>query len=175
MYIRAVNSTSKPFYGYDAGLTHRWWTYLNGSDDTWRLSNSGSDLLTVKGGGNLGVGTTDPLARLDVRGSIRLGASGEFFAPGSSDNSRIITGRVSGNGIALVGTGYTSQRIQAGYYRITYSTPFPSLPIATVTPLGGTRLVHVLGISTTVCDVITQNTSGAASDIDIMFTIVGPR
>lgn len=175
MYIRAVNATSKPFYGYDAGRQHRWWTYLSGADNSWRLSTSGTDVLTVASGGNLGVGTTEPLAKLDVRGNIRAGTGGELFVPGSSDNSRIIAGRVSSNGNPFLGTGYTSQRLQTGYYRITYTTPFPGTPIATVTPVGAARIVYVLGINATVCDVITQNTSGAASDIDIMFTIVGPR
>lgn len=174
MYVRATNQTSRPFYGFDAGGSLRWWMYLNGSDNTMRLAN-GPDLLAVNATGSVGLGTNIPLDRLDVRGNIRFGTSGDQLAVGAPSPVRMIAGRLASNGTALSGAGYTSTRIQVGYYRITFNQAFPVAPVVTATPVGGARLVYLLGVSTNIVDIITQNTAGTASDIDLCFTVVGQR
>jgi hypothetical protein len=39
--------------------------------------------------GNAGIGTSDPGAKLDVRGDIRLGATGQHLVPGGDQNLQI--------------------------------------------------------------------------------------
>ena len=50
-----------------APSTDQWVTYLNGSDLCFYDT---SDRLTLQHGGNVGIGTTSPLATLDVRGLV---------------------------------------------------------------------------------------------------------
>lgn len=64
MYIRTDGSTAKPFYGYRAGA-HGAWSYLDGLNGDWRVHNNG-DALTIENDGQVGIGTTDPSAQLEI-------------------------------------------------------------------------------------------------------------
>ncbi len=66
------------------------------------------------GNNNVGIGTTTPTAKLDVRGSIRLGSNGELLAASGVENLRMLRGTIDGNGSTTVGTGFTSQRLSEG-------------------------------------------------------------
>ena len=98
----------------------------------------GSDQLVV-GDNRIGIGTSAPNAKLDVRGDVRLGATGQLFAPGGDENLRIIRGTVRNSGGVLTvesGSGFTisglvSNGISSGF-NVTFTTPFPSKPTITV-------------------------------------------
>lgn len=94
---------------------------------------NGDNVVLVGNGGNVGVGTNAPAAKLDVRGNIRLGNVGQFFAPAGEQNLRILAGVISLDGSISQGSGFTCQRLAAGRYRITYNTPFPDRPVVTAT------------------------------------------
>jgi len=63
----------------------------------------GTELMRIRGNGNVGIGTNNPSQRLDVRGNIRLG-----------DDGGTVTG--AGSAVELVGPGSNSDPL--GFYRI---------------------------------------------------------
>jgi len=85
--------------------------------------------------GNIGVGTSAPSAKLDVRGNIKLGSSGELFAAGADENLRIIRGSISGDGNILSGSGFQVSNPGRGHYVITFAAPFAGSPTVTATSL----------------------------------------
>jgi hypothetical protein len=90
--------------------------------------------LSVKENGNVGLGTNSPQARLDVRGNVKLGSSGQYFAPGGEENLRIIRGVIRSDGAIIAGSGFQASRTGFGEYLITFNTPFAEVPAVTVTP-----------------------------------------
>ena len=98
MYVSTEGETAWPFYGYSAGGVNAAWTYLNGSDQSWRLYNGGVR-LTVGNDGNVGIGTTVPGARLTVAGLIESTSGGIKFPDGSIQTS---AGGGAGGGSDLV-------------------------------------------------------------------------
>lgn len=110
----------------------RWiWYSAEGIARLW----SGSAKLSVTAQGNLGVGTTAPTERLDVRGDIKLGSMGNFFGVGCLDNLRMIAGRVSSSGNIEFGSGFSVTHTTGDdrYYVIKYDNVFFSLPIVVAT------------------------------------------
>lgn len=108
----------------------RWVWYATG-----RIARlwSGNDKLYVDAAGNLGLATSSPAERLDVRGNIKLGAGGDFFGLGCLDNLRVIAGRVSTSGTVQSGSGFTVQRTALGRYRVDYSSAFTGVPVVVAT------------------------------------------
>jgi hypothetical protein len=131
--------------------------------------------------GNLGIGTIAPLARLDVRGNIRLGLAGELHAAGGVENLRMIRGAIDGNGSIDLGQGFTSQRIGEGLYRITFNTPFTSTPCVTlsaVQPFNQNPRFATFVQSTSngaMFDVFILFGNADPTDSDFHFIAVGPR
>jgi hypothetical protein len=117
--------------------------WLN-SERSWVFRQEGTGpttalkLESVGGGGNksfifdtdglVGIGATSPLAKLDVRGDIRLGPSGQFQTAGGAKNLRIIRGVVDpgrcGDPVFSLGRGYTVEELSCGELRIVFDTPF---------------------------------------------------
>lgn len=56
MYVETQSGTGLPFYGYATNNVARAWTYVNGSDGTWRL-NVGGDRMFVSNTGKVGIAT----------------------------------------------------------------------------------------------------------------------
>lgn len=116
----------------------------NGSAATLFLQAEGGDLhihswqptgeqVMIKDNGRIGIGTTSPLEKLHVFGNIRLGSSGNLYAPGCLQNLRMIAGDVNANGTIRSGSGFTATRISEGNYRITFNDAFASTPIVLAT------------------------------------------
>src|SRR5262249_25424851 len=111
--------------------------------------NSGTTgaLMTLQDNGNVGIGTTSPQAKLDVRGDVKLGTNGQLFAPGSEENLRIIRGEVDKDGNIFLGSGFTAERLGIGEYRVSFNTPFSGIPTVTaalVSTLNGSISVRPL-------------------------------
>ena len=109
----------------------RWvWYSAAGAARLW----SGNDKLTINPSGNLGIGTSNPAERLDVRGNIKLGTNGNYFGVGCLDNVRMVAGRISSGGATLSGSGFFLQPTGVGgIYRIRFTIPFGSFPIVVAT------------------------------------------
>jgi subtilisin-like proprotein convertase family protein len=126
--------------------------------------------------GFVGIGTTNPVQPLDVRGSIALGASGELRATSAAEDLRIIRGGVTAVGGVGTGTGFSVVRNSTGVYTVTYATPFTSQPIVTVTPLNSAPVyvfVSLMDNNTLVINV--RNTFNVATDSAVTFIAIGPR
>jgi hypothetical protein len=98
------------------------------------IGGGGNKNLIIQTDGLVGVGTTSPLAKLDVRGDIRLGPSGQYIAPGAEETLRIIRGKVNSNGSVLEGSGFSAVRTAEGEYTITFTTPFAGTPTMVASP-----------------------------------------
>jgi hypothetical protein len=138
--------------------------------------------LLAQGNGNpsLGIGVQAPTEKLDVRGNIKLGASGEYYAPGGQENLRIIRGKVSSTGAVLLGSGFTASRSATGVYSITFSPSYPAssnYPIVTATAesSGAAHFAMINFPSYIACTIRVVNGSGTAVDSDFYFIAVGPR
>lgn len=142
-------------------------------------SASPRDLSLQEPGGNVGIGTSTPSAKLDVRGDIRLGSSGQYQATAGSEALRLLRGEVDGNGTRLVGTGFTAQRSGEGVYDLTFVPAFSGPP---------TIIPHVIQASTDPRSIqVVSVTAGSArlvtefihnflnTDSDWSFCAVGPR
>lgn len=129
--------------------------------------------------GNLGVGVSAPTAKLDVRGDIKLGPSGQYQASGGTEKIRVLRGTVSSAGSILAGTGFTASRVITGVYLVTFSSAFSGTPSVTVTPRLGSGSVYYVAnthlVSTTSFNVYVVNLSGAVANAEFDFTVMGPR
>jgi len=145
-----INNTSpnRPLTVQGTGTNSEWIQLKdNTGTNQWHLNYLGSGLnfvesgvldgrLYLQDGGNVGIGTTSPNAKLQVNGDVRLGSSGQLFAAGGQENLRIIRGFIDLNGNVGSGTGFTVTQIAQGAYQIVYSMPFNSndIPVVMVTP-----------------------------------------
>ena len=96
------------------------------------LFTNASERLRVNASGNVAIGAVEPTAKLDVRGDIKFGASGDLFALGAAENLRLVRGYIQvSNGAATIsnGTGFTVVREAAGIFRITFTASFSGNPV----------------------------------------------
>jgi hypothetical protein len=112
-------------------------TYLASYTQNVYLSTPVGAVLTAHQNGNVGIGTTTPQSRLDVRGDIALGPNGQLRAASGEENLRIIRGTIRGDGVILAGSGFTVDHpAVGGGYTINFNTPFAAVPSVTVTLAG---------------------------------------
>lgn len=146
--------------------------------DIGLVNSTFGTVLTAKSTGSVGIGTSTPSAKLDVRGDVRLGTSGEFFAVKSPANDRSIRGSINANGsidATRSSPGFTITHTSTGVYSINFTVPFSSPPTivvsgtaiccrprATTTAIGS-AFVHVLSYS-----------ADALTDAPFHFIAMGP-
>lgn len=143
--------------------------------------NGFSFLRQGTGVDNVGIGTQTPAAKLDVRGDIRLGPSGQYLAPAAGENLRIVRGSVNSGGTVIEGTGYTATRTATGRYTLTFTTAYPTNdpPVVVLTGWGSVLSITHASLynptTTTTVWVRTTNAAGSESDGGFHFIAIGPR
>jgi hypothetical protein len=119
--IAGNNSTNKcGFSLYSSANAFGWSMYISGDDSTNKAlniknsenPNTGTDLLTIKNNGNVGIGINNPIEKLDIIGNVKI-----------TGNLEIIGGTING---ASAGTSTTSSD---------WSTEINNSFITTVTPI----------------------------------------
>jgi hypothetical protein len=106
------------------------------TDDDLLFKHDDDVQMTLTTEGNLGIGTTSPDVRLEVHGNIKLGGSGQYYAPGGMNNWRVIGGRVASTGTPAQGSGFGAAKVGDFYY-VTYNDAFTEIPVVTVSGLNG--------------------------------------
>jgi hypothetical protein len=135
--------------------------------------------FTVKEAGNVGIGTAAPQTKLDVRGDIKLGSTGQLFAPGAAENLRILRGNLDQGGNIDAGAGFTATRVDLGDYVIHFNTAFAATPTLTancqIADTNGICTVTPLDITTQSAVLFVFNAGNNFTDARIYFTVIGPR
>jgi hypothetical protein len=96
----------------------------------------GASEFRINDNGAVGIGTDAPAAKLDVRGNIRLGASGELHAVAGVESLRLVAGQVDSNGNEVRGAGFSASRTGTGVYNLFFAPPFAAPPVVVASPFG---------------------------------------
>lgn len=178
-YLAFWNSTTETgWIGYGtAGSPHA----------TWANARSGGDIvlwatgerLRVTSAGNVGIGTSAPTAKLDVRGSIRLGNSGEFQVPAVAGNLKIVRATVASTGNPLAGmeSSLSVNLGPTGVYTIAFTPVFTGRPtiVATCESTGADRIAMVDNITNGSCTIRVVSGSGTAVNCTFDLIAIGLR
>lgn len=145
---------------------------------------SGTDKLGIDASGRLGVGTTAPTERLDVRGNVRLGDTLPYFAVGAPENQRLVSGTVPAAGITPTPTWTAIHVNGTGLYQVVFAVPFQATPVVTATLVDPPaddnliclRAVSAFGFTVVIRDLDPSATdSSSAQDSSFNFIALGPR
>ena len=176
-YVR-VDNTHGDLHG-NGGVDGAFGLY-NDSGPTGRIDiiGGGNSLMALLHNGNVGIGAPAPTTKLDVRGDVKLGTTGQYFATGGAENLRVVRGTVSSDGNIYFGSGFSVFHGTLGIYDIAFSAPFPAAPTitATVEYSGGaplfamTYLVNPSGVR-----ILLINHAGAPVDGIFHFTAIGTK
>jgi hypothetical protein len=149
---------------------------LSGGRVTFYNSLNGSEQVGISSSGSVGIGTPLPGAKLDVRGDVKFGTSGQYYAVAGDDTFRIVRGVVGPTGSIIAGTGFTVTKGVTGFYTINFSPSFFSMPAVTVTPQSGIdRIATCTSVSTSSTGIWTRDSAGTAVDNQFNFIAIGPR
>lgn len=151
-------------------VTERAWVgYGSPGDPDISIINArtgGDIVLSPLGGGNVGIGTPSPQAKLDVRGDIRFGSGAQYFPTAADQPFAIVYGTVddlnSGHCTSppipiRAGSGFSVQPSPdvtlAAAYLITFDRPFLSPPSVVASSFWdsffGGKHVTIISITTT--------------------------
>jgi len=133
--------------------------------------------IRIDSAGSVGIGTSTPASKLDVRGDIKLGVNGELFAAGGDEKLRIVSGVVSSGGVVFAGSGFTVEHVGQGVYTINFTTAFTALPAVTASQAvsGSPRILAIDLINWSSVRVSVYNTSGTLTDTPFCFLAIGSR
>jgi hypothetical protein len=139
----------------------------------------GSELVSIASYGSVGIGTASPNSKLDVRGDIALGSTGQYYAPGGQENLRIVRGVLNSSGGIIVGSGFTASHPSSGTYTVTFSPAFSAPPAVTVSGESGGAVPIVAttdGVTANAASFkLFYSTTGGANDAPLHFTAIGPK
>jgi hypothetical protein len=139
-FLKTGTQTGFEFYKYNAANS----TYPNGvginnyDAGAMYFSTSNTPRLFIQPGGNVGIGTTSPVAALDIFSKVKITSGGTIY---NTDNSRYLdmSGTLS-DSLKVSGDIYTT----AGLFKSDNTTGsnylLGNLGIGTATPAAGTRL-----------------------------------
>ena len=105
---------------------------------------------------------------------VKLGSSGQYFAPGGQENLRIIRGVVDSSGNILHGAGFTVARTGTGAYTVTFSGSFADFPAVTVSAQSGVaRMATTTNVGTSSAQIRTfDGTTGTGAAVDAQFHFI---
>ena len=183
-----VNNTAYLTFANGAGTDLGYIGDGSSGDSSMYLTSYANDIhlftafgaaLTAKSAGNIGIGTTTPAAKLDVRGNIKLGSTGQYSALGGQEDLRLIRGDIDGNGTVIRGTGFTVVRQSEGVYDVTFVPAFSGIPTVIATAVIGTGqprwATNATFFQSSSTARIVMVTSGSATDSDWSLCVIGPR
>lgn len=156
------------------------------------INGDSGNVVMAANGGNVGVGTANPQSKLDVIGSVRSTGDVTFsnnslHAMGAISSLMVVWGTISSLQVIEAGEGFAFTRQGPGRYLITFTTPFASLPAASVTRIHqSTTNSHgtsVTPLENAIIDQLTTNqmvvctgdVAGALDDGGFTFIVTGPR
>ncbi|MFC6705778.1 hypothetical protein [Flexivirga alba] len=165
-----------------------------GNNSSWvsrlKVAGHSGDVLLGLAGGNLGVGTATPTARVDVAGDVAVSGNvtlGTLLATGAEQAVRVLWGVVDSGGGIRAGTGFTVTRVDTGRYRIAYTAAFNGVPMLLASRVFGDPSVDagaaVNAAQTAVVDqttagqgiVATADETGLLTDGGFTFVAIGLR
>ena len=154
-------------------------TYLGSQAHNVNIYAAGF-VMSAQTNGRVGIGTYSPASKLEVRGDVRLGSLGEYFATSSSENLRIVRGEVLASGAISSGSGFTVSHSSTGLYSLVFTTPFSgsSHPAVSITPVAasGTLIAMLSALAgTSVVTLRIVTLTGAAVDAPFSFIVMGNR
>jgi len=150
-------------------------TVWNGNIQFFAGNGQPERLRIVGDNGFVGIGTTNPGQRLDVRGSIAMGAAGELRAASGEENLRMLRGTLNANGTIALGAGFLATRAGTGTYQVNFNPAFSGVPTVTVTPQGASLYVFVSGTTAGATFINVRNTFNTATDAVVNFIVLGAR
>jgi hypothetical protein len=124
----------------------------------------------------VGIGTATPARTLDVRGGVKFGSSGQYYAPGAIDDLYIIRGVVSSTGSIIAGTGFTVTKGATGFFTVNFNPAFSGMPAVVVTPQSGIgRIATCTSMSASSTGIWTRDNTATPTDNQFDFIAIGPK
>ena len=133
--------------------------------------------MIIMNNGFVGIGTTNPAVQLDVRGDVKMGTTGQYFATGGTENLRIVRGIVRPEGTIYNGTDFTVTHVSTGTYSITFNPAFADAPSLTITSYtsSGPVTADCTGGTASGFSTITTWVNGVKTDNWWNFSAIGGR
>ncbi len=139
--------------------------------------------LDVRGGaaisGSVGIGTTSPSAALDVRGDVIMVANNNVvFAAGGEENLRMLRGGITNAGVITAGLGFTVDNPNCGQYIIHFNTPFATTPTVIASQAGATlcgRTAEIVDVNRNLVEIQIRSDDCSPACYGVEFIAVGPR
>jgi hypothetical protein len=159
-------------------------TTILGDNQTWssrfRVHGHTGDVVMGHNGGNVGIGTINPTAKLDVRGDIsatgRIRFASGLQAVGSPVPVSLVWGVVRSDSVILRGQGFTVVKpgFTLGTYQLFWTTPFLQRPTVVATCFGDAFAeIHVE--TDAFVEIHTRINQATTTDHGFAFVALGPQ